>query len=220
MNMDCPINKIKGRWERRKEARPQELLAAALDLFVERGFAATRLDDVAAKAGVSKGTLYLYFTNKEDLFKAVIREHLLPVLADAEQAMDHFEGHSRDLLRDLMLRWWNHMGETQLSGITKLMLAESGNFPEVAQFYHDEFIMRGNAIIQRALELGMARGEVRRLDPEQVTMVIVAPMIKLMLWKHSFATCQVQPVEPVAYLNTYIDILFNGLLEPEKQAEK
>ncbi len=216
MNMDCPINKIKGRWERRKEARPQELLAAALDLFVERGYAATRLDDVAAKAGVSKGTLYLYFTNKEDLFKAVIREHLLPVLSEAEQAMDHFEGNSRDLLRDLMLRWWNHMGETQLSGITKLMLAESGNFPEVAKFYHDEFIMRGNAIIQRALERGMARGELRRLDPEQVTMVVVAPMIKLMLWKHSFANCQPVPIDPIAYLNTYIDILFNGLLEPGK----
>jgi len=216
MSMDCPIIKIKGRWERRKEARPQELLAAALDLFVERGYAATRLDDVAAKAGVSKGTLYLYFTNKEDLFKAVIREHLLPLLSEAEQAMEHFEGHSRDLLRDLMLRWWNNMGETQLSGITKLMLAESGNFPEVAKFYHDEFIQRGNAIIQRALERGMDRGELRRLDPEQVTMVVVAPMIKLMLWKHSFAACQPEPVDPLAYLHTYIDILFNGLLEPAK----
>jgi AcrR family transcriptional regulator len=216
VDMNCPMTKIKGRWERRKEARPQELLAAALDLFVERGFAATRLDDVAAKAGVSKGTLYLYFTNKEDLFKAVIREHLLPVLSEAEQTMAHFEGHSRDLLRDLLLNWWKNVGETKISGITKLMLAESGNFPDVAQFYHDEVIKRGNAIFHRALERGMARGELRRLDPEQVTAVVVAPMIKLMLWKHSFSACAPDPFDPVEYLNTYIDILFNGLLTPGK----
>src|ERR1700739_4507230 len=99
--MNCPISKIKGRWERRKDARPQELLAAALDLFVERGYAATRLDDIATRAGVSKGTLYLYFTNKEDLFKAVVREHLLPVLGEFEQTIDQYQGHSCDLLRDI-----------------------------------------------------------------------------------------------------------------------
>ena len=77
--MECPLDS-KPRWERRKEARPQELLAAAIDLFVERGFAATRLEDVARRAGVSKGTLYLYYTNKEELFKAVVRESILPFL--------------------------------------------------------------------------------------------------------------------------------------------
>jgi len=212
--MTCPITKMKGRWERRKDARPQELLAAALDLFVERGYAATRLDDVAAKAGVSKGTLYLYFANKEELFKAVVREHLLPSLGEAEQTMAHYEGHSRDLIRDLMMRWWSNVGETKVSGITKLLMAESGNFPEVAQFYHDEVILRGNAIIERALERGMQRGELRRLDIEQLTQVIVAPMIMLMLWKHSFGPCQDKPLSPVAYLNTFIDLLFNGLLVP------
>ena len=76
------------RWERRKESRPAELIAAALDLFVERGFAATRLDEVAARAGVSKGTLYLYFDSKEDLFKAVIRETIVPLLSDFQRSMD------------------------------------------------------------------------------------------------------------------------------------
>ncbi|HSY29842.1 MAG TPA: TetR/AcrR family transcriptional regulator, partial [Burkholderiaceae bacterium] len=192
--MTCPITKIKGRWERRKDARPQELLAAALELFVERGYAATRLDDVAARAGVSKGTLYLYFTNKEDLFKAVIREHLVPVLGEAEQTIEQYEGHSGDLLKEIILGWWERVGDTQLSGITKLMMAESGNFPEVAQFYHDEVISRGNALIERALERGMTRGEMRRLDSEQVTQVIVAPIMMLMLWKHSFGACQAKVV--------------------------
>jgi AcrR family transcriptional regulator len=213
--MNCPINKIKGRWERRKNARPQELLAAALDLFVERGYAATRLDDVAARAGVSKGTLYLYFTNKEDLFKAVIQEHLVPTLGEAEQTIDQYEGHSRDLLREIVMFWWQRVGDTQLSGLTKLMMAECGNFPEVAQFYHDEIITRGNAVIKRVLERGMARGELRKLDAEQVTQVIVAPVMMLMLWKHSFASCQSKPISPVAYLNTFIDVLLAGLLAPK-----
>ena len=210
--MNCPISKIKGRWERRKDARPQELLAAALDLFVERGYAATRLDDVAARAGVSKGTLYLYFTNKEDLFKAVIKENLVPVLGEAEQMIDHYQGHSTDLLKELVMTWWARVGDTQLSGITKLMVAESGNFPDVAQFYHNEVISRGNAMIERALERGMARGEMRQLDAVEVTQVIVAPVLMLMLWKHSFVSCQSKPTSPISYLNTFIDLLLNGLL--------
>jgi AcrR family transcriptional regulator len=102
--------KSKPRWERRKDARPQELLAAALDLFVERGYAATRLDDVAARAGVSKGTLYLYFENKEELFKEVVRANLVSALAEAEDYASNYAGKSRDLLRGFILRWWKHQG--------------------------------------------------------------------------------------------------------------
>ncbi len=100
--MECPFD-TKPRWERRKDARPQELLAAAIDLFVERGFAATRLEDVARRAGVSKGTLYLYFENKEELFKAVVRTSIVPVIGEAESSVAEFDGHSADLLRNVML---------------------------------------------------------------------------------------------------------------------
>ena len=132
--------KSKPRWERRKDARPQELLAAALDLFVERGYAGTRLDDVASLAGVSKGTLYLYFENKEELFKAVVRENIVAALVDAEDLIAGFEGHSSVLLRKLVVSWWQRIGQTKLSGISKLMMAESGNFPDVARFYHEEVV--------------------------------------------------------------------------------
>jgi AcrR family transcriptional regulator len=210
--MNCPINKIKGRWERRKDARPQELLAAALDLFVERGYAATRLDDVAARAGVSKGTLYLYFNNKEDLFKAVVREHLVPVLGEAEQTLENYEGSSKDLLRTIVLAWWERVGDTQLSGIMKLMMAESGNFPEVAQFYHDEVIERGETLVKRTLEYGMNRGEFRQLDLQTAAQVVVAPVMMLMLWKHSFELCEAKVTPPGDYLAMFIDLVFNGLL--------
>lgn len=204
--------KNKPRWERRKEARPQELLAAALDLFVERGYAATRLDDVAAHAGVSKGTLYLYFTNKEELFKAVVRENMLPVLTEAEEAIDHYQGHSAELFREFMLGWWERIGSTKLSGITKLMMAESGNFPEVTQFYHDEVISRSNMLIIRMLERGIARGEFRRIDTVHANRVICAPIIMLMMWKHSFNACQIEPISPENYLDCFIDLVLRGLL--------
>lgn len=207
--MNCPMKK---RWERRKDARPQELLAAALDLFVERGYAATRLDDVAARAGVSKGTLYLYFTNKEELFKAVVRESVLPVLGEAEGILEAYEGPTADLFRDLALGWWERIGKTKISGITKLMMAESSNFPEVAQFYHDEVIRRGDAMIARMLERGIARGEFRRINVKEATRVISAPMIMLMLWQHSFSTCRQDPIPPEAYLNSFIDLFLRGVL--------
>ncbi|WP_420476045.1 TetR/AcrR family transcriptional regulator [Noviherbaspirillum sp. ST9] len=207
--MNCPLKK---RWERRKDARPQELLAAALDLFVEKGFAATRLDDVAARAGVSKGTLYLYFTNKEELFKAVVRENVVPVLGEAEGILDAYEGSTVDLFKELILGWWERIGATKLSGITKLMMAESSNFPEVAQFYHDEVIKRADAMIARLLKRGIERGEFRPLDIEHATHVVCSPMIMLMMWKHSFSTCRPQETSPEAYLNAFVDLFLHGML--------
>jgi hypothetical protein len=104
----------KPRWERRKDARPQELLAAAIDLFVERGYAATRLEDVARRAGVSKGTLYLYYENKEELFKAVVRSSIVPVIGEAEDPpVAEFDGHSAELLRHLIHSWWQRLGATK-----------------------------------------------------------------------------------------------------------
>src|SRR6187549_559455 len=128
------------RWQRRKEARPAEIVAAALDVFVERGFAATKLEEVARRAGVTKGTVYLYFESKEALFKAVVRETIVPIFARGEQMVAEHQGSSADLLTQLMRKWWERIGETSLSGIPKLMMAEAGNFPALARFYYDEVI--------------------------------------------------------------------------------
>ena len=209
--LSCPF-KNQPRWTRRKEARPQELLSAALDLFVERGYAATRLDDVAKKAGVSKGTLYLYFTNKEDLFKAVVRENVVPVLGAAEEIIERHEGDSATLFREIILGWWERIGNTKLSGLTKLMMAECGNFPDVAKFYHEEVISRCNALIIRVLERGISRKEFRPVPVQQAMHVVVAPMIMLMMWNHSFTACHIEPIDPQDYLNCCIDLLLHGLL--------
>lgn len=215
--MPCPF-KTGPRWTRRKDARPQELIAAALDLFVERGYAATRLDQVAARAGVSKGTLYLYFPGKEELFKAVVRETVVPILGEAEDAIGRCQGSSAALFREIVLGWWERFGNTKLSGIAKLMIAESGNFPELARFYHEEVIRRGNAMIARLLERGVAAGEFRPCDAQRMTEVIVAPMLMLMLWKHSFG-CHVESIDSAVYLDHFIDLCLRGLVAPAQGTE-
>jgi AcrR family transcriptional regulator len=209
--MQCPIE-TKPRWERRKDARPQELLAAALDLFVERGFASTRLEDVAKRAGVSKGTLYLYFENKEDLFKAVVRNSIVPAIGEAETSIAGFEGHSAELLRTLIHSWWRRIGATKASGIVKLVMAEAGNFPELAQFYQDEVVARGTNVFRGVVERGIARGEFRSVDVSQMTQVLVAPMLMLITWKHSVAPCERSELDPLAFLDTFLDVALNGLL--------
>lgn len=208
--MDCPLQR---RWARRKEARPQELLEAALEQFVERGYAATRLEDVARQAGVSKGTLYLYYTNKEELFKAVVRENMVPQIGEAEDMIAHYAGSTRELLTEFIQLWWERLGMSKLSGITKLMMAESGNFPELADFYHNEVIVRANAMIGRMLERGIARGEFRQIDTVEVTRLLVAQVLMLIMWKLSFGPCHKEPIDPARYLNSMIDLSLNGLLQ-------
>lgn len=213
--MNCSFDN-KPRWARRKDARPQELLAAALDLFVERGFACTRLEDVARQAGVSKGTLYLYFTNKEDLFKAVVRENIIPTLGQAEETIATFTGSSADLFRGLMMNWWQRIGSSKVSGITKLMMAEAGNFPELAQFYHDEVISRSDAMIASVIQRGIDNQEFRIPNDIHSIRVLVAPVLMLMMWKHSIHPCQINAMTPEIYIERFIDICLGGIQRPHK----
>jgi AcrR family transcriptional regulator len=212
--MQCPLDS-KPRWERRKDARPQELLAAAVDLFVEHGFAATRLEDVARRAGVSKGTLYLYYTNKEELFKAVVRESILPFLGKAELSVAEFDGHSADLLRTVVMNWSRQIGQSKASGLGKLMLAEAVNFPDLAQFYRDEVMSRTVRMISSILERGVDRGDFRSFDIVQMTQVLIAPMMMLNVWKHSaVAPCDCSELQPQAFLENLLDLSLHGLLPP------
>lgn len=196
---------------RRKEARPAELTAAALDLFVERGYAATRLDDVAARAGVSKGTLYLYFDSKEALFKAVVRAGLLPALAEGEALVAGYAGDSETLLREIGSGMWRLIGAQRIGGIPKLIFAEARNFPEIARFYHEEVIRRGTALIRSVIERGMARGEFRRVDTDAALYVVVAPLMMRMIWRHSLDICGAAGVADTSYFNEYFEIMLRGL---------
>lgn len=199
------------RWSRRKSARPQELVAAALELFVERGYAATRLEDVAAAAGVSKGTVYLYFANKKELFKTVVRENLVPALVRGTDLVDSYEGSTPELLRELLRGWWGLIGATPVAGLTKLIMAESANFPDIARFYHEEVMVPGDELFARVLARGVARGEFRSLPANPTTTLICAPLVFLMLWQRAFRIGSDVDIDPEAFLDNLLQVLLFGL---------
>ncbi len=205
-----PLSPAPSSRRRRKEARPSELTAAALELFVEKGFAATRLEDVAARAGVSKGTLYLYFDSKEALFRAVVEEGIIPLLAAAEIEMAAYEGGAAELLRRLLFGWWEQIGCTRLAGLPKLVISEAHNFPEVARYYHDNVIVRGRALVRSVLDRGIARGEFRGLQVETAIDVIMAPLLMLGIWQSSLDFCG-RSIDPAVYLQTHFELLIQGL---------
>jgi AcrR family transcriptional regulator len=206
--------------QRRKQARPQELLSAALELFVEKGFSATRSEEVAARAGVSKGTLYLYFPSKEELFKAVVRSNLSPLIAEGQDIADQFEGSSSALLRQLMHTWWQRVGDTPAGGIFKIIIAEVRNFPELAQFYTDEVIIPAHRLLSGTLQRGIDRGEFRAVPLNETTHTLIAPVMFLALHKHSVGACPVMgpDMNPTALIDTHIDLLLHGLEVPAPRA--
>jgi AcrR family transcriptional regulator len=200
--------------QRRKEARPQELLDAALALFGEKGFAATRSEEVAARAGVSKGTLYLYYPSKEELFKAVVRQNMSSLIAEGVELADAFEGSSSELLVLLMTTWWERVGKTPAAGIHKIMLAEVRNFPELAQFYADEVIVPADRLFSTTIRRGIARGEFRDMPEHEVAHALMAPMIFLSLHQHSFGACPVPAsaqLDPARLMRTHLDLALRGL---------
>jgi AcrR family transcriptional regulator len=198
------------RWERRKDARPEEIMAAALELFVERGFAATRLEDVAAHAGVAKGTLYLYFDGKEELFKAVVREGIVLPLAEIRALVDRHQGSMAELLRQILRNWWERIGSARISGIPKLVVAEARNFPEIARFYVEEVLSPGQEILTIIVKRGIERGEFRPVEPAMAAQVMTAPLLWLLLWRNSLEP-HAAPMDPWVYLETSLEMLRRGL---------
>jgi len=198
------------RWERRKEARPAEIVAAALQLFSDRGFAATRLEDVATVAGVSKGTVYLYFESKEQLFEAVVREAVTPNIARAEALVDAFEGPTPDLLRSLFA-FLAEVLETPITGVMKLIVSESGNFPQLARMYAYLVLRRAFALMRRILERGVTRGEFRPLDVEATVPLVISPIVLLGVWKHSFGLHTDLALDRRRVLEAHCEILLRGL---------
>lgn len=204
---------------RRKDARPGELLEAALSLFVEKGFAATHVEEVAARAGVSKGTLFVYFPSKEELFKAVVQENASRHLEQAFQEVTQFQGTSAELLRELLRRWWTQYGATPAAGLTKLMMSEAANFPELARYYLDEVVRPSNELMRRVLQRGIDRGEFRPVDTAVVVRLIAAPLLQLVTWLHSVGPCEceVEPIDPLAVVEQHADMLIRGL-RPDTQS--
>ena len=199
--------------ERRKQDRPGELLEAALDLFVEKGFAATRSEEVAARAGVSKGTLFLYFPSKEELFKAVVMENVARPMAEGIAEAEHFAGSSGELLTWMMLEWWRRYGATKASGISKLMMSEAGNFPELAEFFRNNVIQPAQSLVHFVLQRGIDRGEFRAIDVDNTIYSVMAPLIFLVMEKHSTGPCNVSrpSINAEQFITHHANLLVRGM---------
>jgi AcrR family transcriptional regulator len=196
---------------RRPETREREIVRAALELFVERGFAATKLDDVARAAGVSKGLPFLYFGNKEGLFKAVIGEAILAPLNSGEELVATYRGTTEALLGEIVAKF-RTFDDTPAGGVFKLVVAEAGNFPDVARYFSEEIERRGLKLFVNVLKRGIARKEIRPLaDIQSAALVLRSPLGMFSIWKWSLAPHTEPRLSHEAFFNAYIDIFLRGL---------
>ena len=198
-------------WTRRKQARPGEILDAALQIFAEKGFAAARMEDIAARAGVTKGTIYLYFPSKEEVFKSLARKTVSVALADVAQQVRDFKGNSRELLVTLLSAIAAFLQDKDRAMLPKIIISESGNFPELARFWRSEVVDRALAMVAGAVVQGIARGEFRPLPPEHVARLCVAPIMLGVIWRMTFSQMDDIPFDYQKFLATHLDVLFKGL---------
>lgn len=200
--------------QRRKDARPQELLDAALALFVEKGFAATRSEEVATRAGVAKGTLYRYYPSKDELFKAVVRDNLSVHIAESAAQAAQYQGPIAELMRHMMQAWWSKVGHGNAGVVCKIMMVEARNFPELARFYVDEVIRPSQSLVGGLVERGIRSGEFRAVPVEATVHMLIAPMLHLLLHEHSFGEhdCCHEGMSAEALLDAQIALLLHGLL--------
>jgi len=196
------------RWKRRKEDRPEEILNAALELFTEKGFAATRMDDVARSAGISKGTLYNYFESKESIFHAVVQEMISPEIEKVETMVANYKGPTDHLLRQLIRAWWTNVGETRLSAIPKIVISESGNFPELAEFFVETVVKRARRLFTDVVSRGVVSGEFNTVETQAVARLIIAPLVYATIWQHSL-----KPFDDDYLSDEYVDLHIKFILK-------
>ncbi len=194
---------------RDKPSRRADILAAALEVFAAHGFAAARLDDVAAAAGVAKGTLYLYFADKQALFEGLIKENLVPIPAAASDMLMGFEGRTVDLLPLLAELLADRILAPPANQILRLMLSEGHRFPELSAFYYREVITPGLAVMRAITERGMARGELRGEALLRHPQMFIAPFLTTLVWNTLFSA--EHPLDARAFASDYIASLLQGL---------
>jgi AcrR family transcriptional regulator len=200
------------RWKRRKEARPEEILDAALTLFTEKGFSSTRMIDVAKAAGISKGTLYLYFESKEAIFRDVVQQRITPQIDKIEELVNSFEGSYAELLKSMINAWWIGIACTSLSAIPKIMVSESGNFPELAEYFTKTVVTRSRDLFSKVISHGMIGGEFELYEAETVARLVVAPLVQATIWMHSLKPFD-DDTGTQNYLQLHTEFILNSLVK-------
>jgi len=196
---------------RRKAERPQEILEAAFDEFSRHGYATTTLDRIAVRAGVTKGTIYVYFENKEHLFISMVREFTKAAHETVQEMFETHEGSTADLLRAQFSFIYRHIVEDRRRReVVRMLIAEASRFPELADRYYDEILRPCLDLLKQALGRGMDRGEIRKSSIVDTPQVVIAPIALVDLWMMMFDDRQ--PLDLKAYFDAHLDLVLNGLL--------
>ena len=201
------------KFRRRAEARPDELLDAALDLFIEKGFAATRVEDIAKRAGLSKGAVYLYYESKEAILEALVRRGVVPIVASVAEMGRMASPDPRKSIEMAIVQAGQRMADPRIAPIPRIILAEAGRYPHFTETYREEVLNVAFAAITGMLNAGIEAGAFRPVNPELAIRSVIGPIVTHILLGHIFGVKSA--ASPLEFLATHLDILFNGLLTPE-----
>ncbi len=200
-----------GQRRRIKAKRPAEILDAAFEEFVLNGYAATRLDDVAARVGLTKGALYLYFPSKMELFKAVVRSCVQPIMADVEQTLATFQGSTRDLLAALLDNAYQHVfGNRRERELIRLLMSEGAKHPELTAFYYAEVVVRSLALLDRVIARGLDSGEFRRSAVTDMPLVLFSSCVHASCWQLLFGDQHSFDIDKLK--RAHLEVVFSSLL--------
>lgn len=201
----------KPKFQRRKADRPDEIVAAAMEVFAEKGFAAARLDDIAARAGVSKGALYLYFATKEDIFRAVVAQGVAPNLGRIQAALAEHQTSFPDLLRAFAAIVSTLATDSPVGGIVKMVVGESRNFPELARAWHERLVEPALTAMSGAIAAAQARGELRPGDPRHAAISLVSPMLLGIIWRETFVPVGAAPLDMPTLAQQHVELWLRGM---------
>ena len=205
------------RWQRRAEDRPREICAAALEVFAEKGFAAAKLDEIAKRAGVSKGTLYLYFKDKEQLFRAVVRNTVAPNVDNLRSGLIQTGLPFDQLVRLFLSKFVDMASRVPVGAVAKMVISESRNFPELAKVWHDEVVSKGLGTLQALIEMAQAKGEVRDGDARLHTFSLMGPMLMGVIYRETLEPVGGEPLDLAALANQHAETVLTGLLAEQER---
>ena len=195
----------------RAAERRSAIVEAALDEFIARGFTATRLDDVAKRAGVAKGTIYLHFKDKEALFEELVRTAIVPVV-ERITTPPPLNGSVRDALEGFAGMFIQEVAGTRRADIIRLIISEGPRFPAIADFYYREVISRGLGAMRALIQIGVKRGEISQKELERFPQIVVAPAIVAIVWKSLFE--RHSPLDANEMLRVHLDLIFGQRSAP------
>ena len=201
-----PAEKPASNRAERAAERRGAIIEAAMDEFIARGFAATRLDDIASRAGVAKGTIYLHFKDKEALFEDLIRTAIVPLVNQLGAGPPPVGASVRDMIEGFARTFIQEVTTTRRGDIVRLIVAEGPRFPEIADFYYREVVSKGLAGMRAAISLGIARGEIKHKDLAEFPQILIAPAMVAVIWQSLFS--RHAPLDALEMFRVHLDLIF------------